>query len=290
MHYTVREIISKSASYLAGAGLTAARLEAELLVGLVVGLDRTQLYVQYDRQIGEAELERLRPLLLARAKERIPVAYLTGHKYFLALDLVVPETVFIPRPETEELVEAVVSRLAVAHEEPLTVLDLCTGTGAIALSLAKRYSSSRITAVDLSPAAVGAAMDNARRLGLAGRVHVHQGDLWEAVPPESFDVIVSNPPYIPTTALAELPEEVRRHEPSSALDGGADGLEFYRRIMAGVYLRLKSHGLLALEHGEEQSDAIAELARQHDLVQIEQLMDLSGRPRILLARRGNGEE
>ncbi|MCL6615371.1 MAG: peptide chain release factor N(5)-glutamine methyltransferase [Firmicutes bacterium] len=233
----MREAIGKAASYLARACIAAARLEAELLLGKVLGLDRTRLYVDYDRPLTGEEVERFRSLLLARARERVPVAYLTGEKSFLGLSLAIPRGVFIPRPETEELVEAAVERMAKkAREEPetpLTFLDLCTGSGAIAVALARRFPSAAVVATDLSSEAVRAARGNVERHGLGDRVTVGEGDLFTAVEEGvAFDLIVSNPPYIPRPALEELPPEIKRHEPLGALDGGPDGLAVLRRIIA----------------------------------------------------------
>lgn len=290
MALTVRDIVNKSAAYLAAAGLESSRLEAELLVGHALDLDRTQLYVQFDRPVTEDERRTLRALLLARARERQPVAYLTGHRLFLGLDLLVPRGVFIPRPETEELVEAVAGRLAgpwrIHEERPMHLLDLCTGTGAIALTLAHRFPQAQVVAVDLAPQAVEAAAANASRLGLSDRVSVRAGDLWAALDlADSFDVVVANPPYIPRAALAALPVEVAGHEPRLALDGGPDGLEVHRRIMAGLERHLRPGGLLALEHGPEQAGQLAVLAQQAGLAGVEDRPDLAGRPRVLLAQR-----
>ncbi|MGE5550764.1 MAG: peptide chain release factor N(5)-glutamine methyltransferase [Bacteroidota bacterium] len=286
---TLREIVAKSAAYLAGAGLTAPRLEAELLIGAAIGLDRIQLYVQYDRPLAETEIQTMRELLRARAKERVPIAYLTGRKYFLGHALSVPRGVFIPRPETEELVEAAVTRLSaigVTQDQPLEILDLCTGTGAISLALAKKYGRATILAVDLSPLAVRAAEDNVKRFQLEGRLTVRQGDLWEAVPQNRvFDLIISNPPYIPSALIAGLPAEIREHEPHLALDGGEDGLLFYHRILSTSGRYLRPGGLVALEHGEDQGRPIADLARHYGLDRVAQHDDLSGCPRILLAQK-----
>ena len=199
MTQTVREIVNKSAAYLASAGLLANRLEAELLVGHALKLERMQLYVQFDRPVTEDELRIIRALLLARAKERQPVAYLTGHRIFLGLDLLVPRGVFIPRPETEELVEAAAEHLAgpgrSQGDPPLDLLDLCTGSGAVAMALARRFPRAALAAVDLAPEAVEAARNNAARLEMTDRVAVYLGDLWDALDPAaSFDAVVANPP------------------------------------------------------------------------------------------------
>jgi len=287
MYRIMREIVKESAVYLASAGLAASRLEAELLVARAANLDRTQLYVQFDRPMTETELAMLRPMLKARAKDRVPIAYLTGHKSFFGLDLLAEKGVFIPRPETEELVEAAAARLAKmsVDRDALEILDLCTGTGAVALSLARVFPRSQILATDISPEAISIAASNAERLGLANRVTVRQGDLWQAIAPgRRFHAVAANPPYIPRGALPLLPIEVLRHEPTLALDGGMDGLDFHRRILSRANQYLYPKGSIALEHGEDQGQALVALACQHGLVEVEDLADLTGRARILLAK------
>lgn len=281
---TVREAIDKSSTYLASAGCASSRLEAELLVGKCLELDRVQLYVQYDRVLDESELVHLRSLITARAKDRVPVAHLTGHRYFLGLDLLIPPGVFIPRPETEELVEAAIDRLAAVGERELELLDLCTGSGAIAISLAKRFAAARITAVEIDPVAAAAARANVERFGLAGRVMVMEGDLWSAVPHGStFHAVLSNPPYIPTSRLAALPLEILRHEPQKALDGGPDGLDLIRRIFAGAKKALKDGGFCAIEHDCADEEELIAMARSHGFENIELKRDLAGLPRLILA-------
>lgn len=286
MGYDIRDILQRTAAYLGQAGIAAARLEAELLLGSVLGLDRTQLYVQYDRPVGEHELAALRPLLLRRTKDREPVTYLIGHKSFYGMDLLVPKGVFIPRPETEELVEAIAAR-AGEKDRAYAILDLCAGSGAVGLALARRLPHSTVLAVDISPAAVAAVTENATRLGVHDRVTAADGDLWAAVPEgRSFHVVVANPPYIPTAAMADLPPEVRDHEPSLALAGGTDGLDVYRRIFADLDRHLLPGGFLGLEHGADQGPQVAALARGAGLAEIESLLDMAGHPRMLLARKG----
>ena len=286
----VREAIGKAASYLARAGITASRLEAELLLGKVLGLDRTQLYMDYDRPLTGGEVEGYRSLLLARGREKVPVAYLTGEKSFLGLSLAIPRGVFIPRPETEELVEAAMERMAgkirEKPETPRAFLDLCTGSGAIALVLAQRFPRAAVVATDLSGEAVRTARANADRYKLGDRVTVREGDLFAAVKEgETFDLIICNPPYIPRPALEKLPLEIKRHEPLAALDGGPDGLAILRRVIAGAPRHLRPGGVLALEHGHDQAEILAALVRAAGLVAPDARLDLAGRPRILLAEK-----
>lgn len=283
---TVREILARSSSYLAKAGVPSARLEAELLLGHVLGLDRTQLYVQYDRPLVPPETDRLRALLLARAKERVPTTYLIGRKFFLGHELHIPRGVFIPRPETEELAVLAVSRLsAMAGDPSLEILDLCTGSGALLVAMAKSLPVARLLGVDLSPLAVEAAMINLQRHQLTERVAIRQGDLWAAVEPaRAFAAIVANPPYIPSGDCPGLQAEVR-HEPLAALDGGPDGLELCRRILAEAADHLLPGGFIAMEHGADQGEALLALAAQSCLAKAAIYKDLSGRPRFLIAEK-----
>ncbi|MGQ9780477.1 MAG: peptide chain release factor N(5)-glutamine methyltransferase [Bacillota bacterium] len=285
----MREALAKAASYLARAGHEAGRLEAELLLGKVLGLDRTRLYIDYDRPLDEDEVARFRQLLLARARDKIPVAYLTGEKSFYGLSLAVPRGVFIPRPETEELVEAVAARIRKKEAffgSPFALLDLCTGSGAVAVALARMFPAAFVLAVDISPAALQAARTNAARHGVGERVTVIEGDLFAAVEDgRLFAAVVANPPYIPGHALAGLPREVKEYEPREALDGGPDGLSVIRRIVHEAPCYLFPGGILALEHGHDQGEAVAALAAEAGLVEIETQKDLSGRPRILLAEK-----
>ncbi|NLG84240.1 MAG: peptide chain release factor N(5)-glutamine methyltransferase, partial [Firmicutes bacterium] len=264
-------------------------LEAELLLGKVLGLDRTRLYIDYDRPLEEDEIARFRELLLIRARDKIPLAYLIGEKSFGGLSFFIPRGVFIPRPETEELVEAVAARIRKKEAfggSTFSVLDLCTGSGAVAVTLARMFPGALILAVDISPVAVQAARANAARHGVGERVTAVVGDLFTAVEAgRLFAVVVANPPYIPTPAMADLPREIREYEPREALDGGPDGLTIIRRIVEMAPRYLLPGGLLALEHGHDQGEALATLAAAAGLVGIAIQKDLAGRPRILLAEK-----
>ncbi|MGE5529410.1 MAG: peptide chain release factor N(5)-glutamine methyltransferase [Patescibacteria group bacterium] len=289
MALALREVVNKSAAYLRAAGLASPRLEAELLAGKVLALDRTQLYVQYDRPVAEAELAALHELLAARVRTGRPLAYLIGHKAFFGLVLSVDDGVFIPRPETEELVEAAATALGQAgRDTQFELLDLCTGTGAIGLALASVLPAARVTAVDLDRAAVLNAEANARRLGLAGRFQAHCGDLWEGVPGGlRFDGIFANPPYVPRGDLASLPLEIKGHEPLAALDGGEDGLLLLRRIVTGAPERLKPGGVLGVEVGSRaQGDEVIALVLEAGLTRAEFLPDLAGNMGFVMGRMG----
>jgi release factor glutamine methyltransferase len=242
--------------------------------------------------------------MLSRREAREPIAYILGAKEFWSLSLAVSRDVMIPRPETEILVEAVLKRVRGArcevrgsgqpHSAP-RILDLGTGCGAIALALATEIPLGRVYALDRSRPALRIASRNATALGLAGRVHFLAGDLFEPLRTAraggGFDLIVSNPPYIPSGALALLPPEIAAYEPLEALDGGPDGLRFHRRIIEEAPGYLRAGAWLALEVGDGQLSAAVELLRKSDgFGPPEVKEDLAGHDRVILARRRGGAD
>jgi release factor glutamine methyltransferase len=289
--WTVRRLLEWTAGFFERKGVDAPRLSAELLLGHVMGLARIQLYTNYEREVGEGELGRFRELV-KRAGEQEPIAYLTGKAHFFNLELEVERGVLIPRPDTETLVENVLQmiRHTVGMEGP-RVLDLCTGSGCIALAIAERVKAANVVAVDKSTKAVEVATRNAAKLGLGDRVRVLEGDLYEPlgklVDVQPFDLIVSNPPYIPTDEIAKLDRNVRDYEPHEALDGGADGLALHRRILAEAAERLASGGRIYLEIQFDQGEAARELmAGAAGLEEVRVLKDYGGRDRVVTGRRG----
>jgi release factor glutamine methyltransferase len=279
---TIAGILAKTIPYFKEKGLSNPRLEADLLLAAVLDLPRIKLYVDGDRPLEATEIGRYRELVARRA-QGWPLAYLIGKKSFLSWNFNVTPAVLIPRPETEELVEAVVT--AVAGRKHLTGVDIGTGSGAIVVSLAKLLPDSRWHAVDLSAAALAVAERNAVELGVADRICFIRGDLLQPLLDfgERFDLIVSNPPYIPSDEIGGLQPEVRR-EPALALDGGPDGLDLYRRMAPQMGQLLADGGLIALEHGYEQRESLEQLFQTAGFTTVSQT-DLSGRERILLARR-----
>lgn len=259
------------------AGIAGARLEAQLLLAHVLGCSRVQLYTGFDKPLGEEELAAYRGLIKRRlAGEN--VSYLLGEQEFWGLKLHVNEHVLVPRPDTETLIE-VARALRADRGAPCRVLDLCTGSGAIAIALAKELPAATVVATDVSPEAVAIAKQNAERNGVADRVDVRLGDLWAPVGNERFDLVVSNPPYIASAIIPTLSAEVRR-EPRLALDGGASGLEFYDRICGGAREHLEPGGALVVEHGFDQAEAVRARFERAGFVQIELTHDLGKNPRI----------
>jgi release factor glutamine methyltransferase len=281
--WTIQALLSWTTNYLAQKGIENPRAEAHLLLAHVLNCSKIDLVVRYDDVPTEADRARFRELIHRRVAGW-PVAYLIGTRDFYLLTFEVTPAVLIPRPDTETLVLEALARL-----KPLanpTVLDLGTGSGCIAVSIAHQKPDARVVAVDISPDALDVARRNAARHRVADRITFLQGDLFAPLPPGSrFDLVVSNPPYIAAHEFADLAPEVRDHEPRTALDGGSDGLTFYRRIAAGVGTVLKPGGLLLVEIGATQeADVRAILAAQPGLHLGPTLKDLAGRPRVISAR------
>ena len=267
----------------ADAAIDSPRLAAQILLAHALGIDRVQLYVQHDKPLGPEELGRYRDLVRRRLAGE-PVAYLTGRQEFWSLPLAVDPRVLVPRRDTETLVEVVLDR--VDRGAPLAIADIGTGSGAVALALARELPQARVVATDRSAEALAVAGENALRLGMAERIELRDGDLFAALGAEErFDVVASNPPYVASGEIARLAPEVRR-EPSAALDGGADGLDLLRRLAAGAASHLAlPGGLLALEHGFDQGPAVRGfIDATGAFAPAETRADMAGQPRVTWAR------
>lgn len=274
-------MLTWTAERFARAGLASPRLDAELLLGHALGVERIQLYTQHDKPLGVEELARIRELVRRRLT-REPVAYLTGTKEFWSLELAVSPAVLIPRPETELLVE-VALRLARQTAAP-TIVDVGTGSGAIALALAKELPAATVVGLDRSREALEVARGNAARLGLA--VELLESDLLAALPGDvEPDLIVANLPYIASGELGSLAPEIREHEPWLALDGGSDGLALVGRLIPGAARRLRPGGALLLEHGSAQATAIRGLLEAAGFVDARIERDLAGLERASSGKR-----
>ncbi|HEY6375406.1 MAG TPA: peptide chain release factor N(5)-glutamine methyltransferase [Edaphobacter sp.] len=259
--------------------------DAELLLLHILHISRATLLAHPDDDLTSDQLY-LYEQCIHRRLQHEPIQYITGQQEFYGLTLRVTPAVLIPRPETEHLVESVLSRLPQGKlkEHPVSIADVGTGSGAIAIALAVHLPEAHITALDLSTEALHIAQLNAENHNVAHRIRFLQSDLFSALPPgASFDAIVSNPPYVPTSDSSTLHPQVREHEPASALFAGPNGLEIYRRLIPEAHRLLKHDGLLALEIGHGQRDSLAELlADWHDLTFIDDLQQI---PRVALARR-----
>ncbi len=283
---TVLEVIQRSTGFLTRKAVESPRLQVELLLAHVLNLPRLKLYLDFERRLTEPELAALRALVQRRGA-REPLQYLIGSTSFCGLELRVTPDVLVPRPETELLAERAWTLLASLDSRPATALDFGTGSGCLAIALAARCPHATITALDVSPTALAVARGNAERHGVGERVQFVAGDGFAALPAGArFDLIVANPPYIPSAELARLQPEVREHEPHGALDGGVDGLDFIRRLAAEGAPWLRPAGRLLLEFGDGQSEPAASLFAAHGWAVEAVENDLTSRPRILVARVG----
>lgn len=277
--WTVLKILQWTADYFGDKGIESGRRDAELLLGASLGLDRVGLYLHFDRPLEEGELAAFRALVVRRAK-REPLQYILGQTEFWSLPIAVSPAVLIPRPDTEVLVEE-----ALRVAEGGRVLDVGTGSGAIAIALAHEWSGAQVVALDISDEALKIAAANAGTNGVADRIRFVRGDL-ARLPEGPFDLIVSNPPYIPIVDLDGLMPEVRDFEPRCALDGGVDGLDPYRALAAQAEDCLVAGGWLLVEVGIDQASSVQALFADAGLVDVFCRADYSGIPRVVGARRG----
>lgn len=280
--HTVLEIIKRTTEFLAGKGIDSPRLNAEHLIGHALERKRMQLYLEFERPLTEPELEKIRPLVRRRAQHE-PLQYILGEAEFVDLRLKVDRRALIPRPETELLVEHVTAARA-AHP-PARILDLGTGSGAIALALAQAFPDARVVAVDRSDEALSLARENADGTGLASRVTLLKSEWFSAVPPGAFDVIVSNPPYLTEQETAQTSREVQGFEPVGALTAADEGAADLLEIIARAPAFLAPDGLLALETGIAHHARLVPAAQAAGFARVESLKDLTGRDRFVLAHR-----
>jgi release factor glutamine methyltransferase len=279
--WTVQRVIQWTTEHFQKKGLDNPRLEAEVLLAYLLGMDRMGLYLNYDRPLKEEERTAYREMIQRRtAKE--PLAYIVGTKEFWSLSFAVSPECLIPRPETEHLVEEAV-RIGKGLKPPLRVLEIGQGCGAIAIALATELGEAEIVATDISVGACSLAQANAERHGVGGRIRFVLGDLFPRGE-KPFGLICSNPPYIPTTEVLALASEVRDYEPLTALDGGEDGLRFFREIAAGVSPFLVPGGWLLLEMGQGQAPQVATILQEQGFQQIDLIPDLAGVKRVIKAQ------
>jgi release factor glutamine methyltransferase len=282
--WTVRRVLEWTTQHLKKHGSETPRLDAEILLAQARDCPRIALYTQFDEPLSEPVRARMRELVQRRAQAE-PVAYLVGHREFFSLDFDVTRDVLIPRPDTETLVMAVLDA-AKSITEP-KILDLCTGSGCVAISVAKNCPGARVTATDLSAAAIEVARKNAVKHHVDDRVTLMTGDLFAAIDAnDRFDIISANPPYVTTRELETLARDIRKYEPRAALDGGADGLDVVRRIIREAPQHLVPGGSIFLEISPEQGAAVETLFTEAGpYADVSVLKDLSGRIRVAAARR-----
>ena len=278
--WTIGAILKWTGQYFGTRGIESPRLDAEVLLSHVLGTARIYLYVHFDEPLEAAELAQYREYIRQRVA-RQPVAYIIGQREFMGLTFKVTPAVLVPQPDTEVLVQAALDRLQATPTA--RVADIGTGSGAIVLSLLYYMKQLRAAAVDISPAALKVAAANAAALGVVDRATFYEGDLLAPLAGETFTAIVSNPPYIPTADIAGLAPEVRSAEPMGALDGGADGLAFYRRLVAEAPSLLLPGGFLAVEVGVHEAQPVAEMAAAQTVYgRTEILKDLAGIDRVVV--------
>ncbi|HEY8996062.1 MAG TPA: peptide chain release factor N(5)-glutamine methyltransferase [Lacunisphaera sp.] len=277
---TVLEIIKRTTDFFQKHGVESARLNAELLIGHALRLKRMQLYLQFERPLTEVELEQIRPLVKRRSN-REPLQYIIGETEFCGLKLKVDRRALIPRPETEYLVELLGGKLTTP---PRSILDLGTGTGALALALAEKFPASVVTAVDKNPEALALARENAEALKMTERVRLLPSDWFSALPMgEKFQLIVANPPYLTEAEVKGATPEVKDHEPVSALIAAREGRADLEHIITHARSFLVEGGLLACETGIAQHAQLIEQAKRDGYARTESLRDLTDRDRYLLA-------
>ena len=281
---TVLEAIQKSADFLGKKGVESARLNAELLLAHRLKLPRMKLYLNFERALTQAETDGLRELVKRRG-QREPLQHITGSTNFCGREIAVNRHALVPRPETELLAELGWNFLLTRHALRVTALDFGTGSGCIAIALAVKCPAANISALDFSADALALARQNAAQNNVAERIEFFHGDGFTALSEQrTFDLIVSNPPYIASAEIETLQPEVRDFDPRAALDGGADGLDFYRRLAAEAKKFLKPDGKIMLEFGDGQADAIKKIYEGEKWIVEAVREDYSQRARILIAK------
>lgn len=272
---THMELLSWGERQLSGCGVVDAETDAWILLEYVTGMNRAAYFLNRQEMVSACVLESYQQLIRRRS-QRIPLQHITGEQDFMGMTFAVSDAVLIPRQDTETLVE-----LALPYVKGKRILDVCTGSGCIAVSLQKLGNPVLCHAVDISEAALAIARKNIENLD--ADVQVWQSDLFAQVE-EDYDIIVSNPPYIPPDVISELMPEVREYEPRIALDGGNDGLDFYRRLAAEAREHLERNGRLYLEIGYDQGAAVADLLQKQTYQEIQVYQDLTGKDRVISAK------
>lgn len=281
--WTIARVLGWATDDFRRRGLDAARLDAELLLGEALGCDRIRLIMDHRRELSPHELARFRELI-KRRRSGEPIAYILGRREFYGLEFRVDRRVLVPRPDTETLVDVALTRSRGRYMYG-RMLDLCTGSGCVAIAFAKQRPTWHVTALDLSAPAIDLAIENAVRLGTIANLHFGVGDLADSLPgAELFELITANPPYIPSAVLETLDAGVREFEPRVALDGGEDGLRVVRRVVEAARERLVPGGLLALEVHYDQAARVTELLTAAGFGEVERQRDYGGHERVVSGR------
>jgi release factor glutamine methyltransferase len=282
---TVLEVIQKSAAFLSGKRVDSPRLQAELLLAHFLKMPRMKLYLDFERSLSAMELDAVRELVKRRG-QREPLQHILGSTSFCGFEIAVNRHVLVPRPETESLAELGWEFLATRGTLPSTALDFGTGSGCIAIALAAKCPTAQVIALETSAEALAVAQQNAIHNDVAGRIQFVHADELAALPTGAlFDLIISNPPYIPTGEIASLLPEVRDYDPPAALDGGPDGLNFHRLLAAEAAIFLKPNGRIMIELGDGQAGAAREIFESQKWIVEAVKQDYSQCLRILIAQR-----
>ena len=283
--WTIGRILKWTEQYFEQKGVESPRLDAEVLLSHLLKKQRIYLYVHFDEPLQAEELAAYREMIKKRVAH-VPVAYILGEKEFMGLTFQVTADTLVPRPDTEILVQAAVDALKGMPPEAHRFADIGTGSGAICLSVLHFTENTEADTVDISSGARAVAEQNAAALGLTERITFHTGDLLEPIKDKTYTAILSNPPYIPQADIETLAPEVRCKEPMTALCGGADGLDFYRRLCAEAPDMLLAGGFMAFEVGIHQAETVANLAKEHPLIErTEIIKDYAGIDRVVVAWR-----
>lgn len=286
---TLAEIIKNAATRFAAAGISTARLDAEVLLSHSINKDRAWLITHSHDALDDASHDRFQAAVNRRAS-REPIQYIVGTREFWGLDFIVTPDVLIPRPETELLVETSIKLARKLQREPVTIIDLCTGSGCIAVSLAKELPEALIIGVDISTKALAMAKENASKHGVLRQVQFFEGDLFQPLEQLGLkgkvDIIISNPPYVPTGLLGYLDPEVKNYEPQTALVAGPHGTELHQRIIEASAAYLRRHGSLLMEMGIGQGEMLLDMLRVSDsFISPAIFKDLAGIDRAIMARK-----
>jgi release factor glutamine methyltransferase len=285
---TVLDAIQRSTEFLAKKGVDSPRLQTELMLAHLLQQPRMRLYLNFERPLAPAEVDGLRELIRRRG-QREPLQHILGSASFCGLELAVNRDVLIPRPETELLAErgwTFLNQLSALNPQPPVALDFGTGSGCLAIALAIKCPAAVVYALDVCPAALAVARQNAVRHSLSERIRLLEGEGFSPVPAGTqFDLIISNPPYIPSGEIASLQPEVRDYDPHRALDGGADGLDYGRRLASEAPPFLKRDGRLMLEFGDGQAERLRAVFEEQKWIVEAVEEDYTHRPRMMVARR-----
>jgi len=278
----LKDVLTNAVSRLTAESVPSPRMNAELLLMFTLGCDRAYLYAHPERELSEVERFRCEAALAERARG-VPAQYITGHQEFWGMDLIVSPAVLIPRPETEHVVEVILALARSVTPSPaLRIVDVGTGSGCVALALAKELPHAEIHATDISSAALEIARANAARHQLGGRIEFHRADLLAGFKPQSFDFVVSNPPYVGTAEEDQVQLEVRRFEPRTAVFAGTTGLEAIERLVPQARAALLPRGWLVLEISGTIAESVRRLLHKWDALAV--TADLQGIPRVAAAR------